>query len=270
MKVLNRSLFGPLICGALVWAAANPSANAASEPKPLKALLIAGGCCHDYAAQKDVLKKGIETRAHVTVDIVYSPDTSTRARFDIYEKADWARGYDIVIHDECSADVKEPAYVQNILASHKKGLPAVNLHCAMHSYRVGTDDWFQFVGIQSTGHGPQRPIEIEFSPTDHPIIKGLASWTTGNEELYNNVKVLPTATSLARGKQTVQTRDGKTVTSDYVVVWVNDYHGSRVFSTTLGHNTTLVSDARYLDLITRGLLWGCGKLNDQYLKPAAK
>jgi hypothetical protein len=28
----------------------------AEEVKPLKALLLTGGCCHDYSAQKDILR----------------------------------------------------------------------------------------------------------------------------------------------------------------------------------------------------------------------
>jgi pimeloyl-ACP methyl ester carboxylesterase/type 1 glutamine amidotransferase len=242
---------------------------AAEAPKPLRALLIAGGCCHDYGKQKDVLKEGLEARAHVQVDIVYSPDTTTRARFDIYEKPDWAKGYDVIIHDDCTSDVKDQAYVQNILNAHKT-VPAVNLHCAMHAYRVGTDDWFKFVGIQSTGHGPQEPIAIQFLDTEHPITKGLTNWTTIREELYNNVKQFDTAKPLARGKQIVKQRDGSTREVDYVVAWVNDYGGTRVFSTTLGHNTATVADDRYLELVTRGLLWAANKEGARYRKYATE
>jgi len=32
--------------------------SAADDPKPLKVLLVTGGCCHDYAKQKDILKPG--------------------------------------------------------------------------------------------------------------------------------------------------------------------------------------------------------------------
>src|SRR6185437_480989 len=80
-------------------------AGADETVRPLKVLLIAGGCCHDYGKQKDVLKEGLESRAHVQVKIVYSEDTSTKARFDIYKDPHWARGYDVVIHDECTSDV---------------------------------------------------------------------------------------------------------------------------------------------------------------------
>ncbi len=232
--------------------------------KPLRILLIAGGCCHDYAKQKDLLKAGLEARENVEVEIVYSPDTTTKARFDIYEKPTWADGYDAVIHDECSADVKERAYVQNILSAHKK-VPAVNLHCAMHCYSTGDDEWFKFIGIQSTGHGPQEPIAIHFTDTEHPVTKTLKDWTTIREELYNNVKVFDTARPLARGKQTVK-RDGTAKDLEYAVVWVNDYGNTRVFNTTLGHNNNTVNDPRYLELVTRGLLWACDKLGPPYLK----
>ncbi len=240
-----------------------------AAPKPLRAMLILGGCCHDYPAQKDILKKGLEARANVVVDVVYSADTSTKARFEMYEKVDWAKGYDVVIHDECSADVKEMPYVQNILSAHKK-VAAVNLHCAMHCYRTGTDDWFKFVGIQSSGHGPQEPIAIHFVDPAHPVTKGASDWTTVNEELYNNIKVFESAHPLARGKQTIKQRDGSTKEVETIVAWGNQYGSTRVFSTTLGHNNATVSDPRYLDMVTRGMLWSCKKLNKSYLKPTGK
>lgn len=242
---------------------AEPKAPAEGEKKPLKALLIAGGCCHDYAKQKDLLKAGIEARAHVKVDVVYSEDKTTKARFSIYEKADWAKGYDVIIHDECTSDVKELPYVNNLLAAHKSGVPAVNLHCAMHSYRIDNSDWFEFVGIQSSRHGPQLPISIVFVDKEHPVTRGLENWTTVKEELYNNIKVMDSAHPLAQG-----TQDVGTPPATAVVTWVNQYGKTRVFSTTLGHNNETVGDPRYLDLVTRGLLWSCDKLNDVYLIPA--
>ena len=237
----------------------------AAEVKPLRALLITGGCCHDYGKQKDILKKGIEERANVVVDQVHSDDTSTKARFEMYEKAGWAKGYDVVIHDECAAEIKDMPYAQNIVDAHKNGVSAVNLHCAMHSYRTGTDLWFEYLGLQSSGHGPQKPIALDFTAASHPITQGMANWTTTNEELYNNVKVFGSAKPLVMGSQD----QGKGKTAGAVVAWTNDYHGTRVFSTTLAHNNSTVADERYLNLVVRGLLWTCDKLNPAYLKPYA-
>lgn len=253
------------ICAAVIGISLKAD-EGATGPKPLRALLVIGGCCHDYAKQKDLLKAGLEARANVTVDILYTPDSGTRYRFPEYENPEWAKGYDVVIHDECTADVKDAAFVENIVAAHRNGVPAVNLHCAMHSYRVGKFNqpvdpgsadalWFDFIGLQSSGHGPQEPIAITFTDTTHPITKGLENWTTIKEELYNNHAVFPTAHPLARGVQ------GK---AEAVVAWTNHYgpKKTRVFSTTIGHNNDTVADGRYLDMIARGLLWSTGKLSD--------
>ena len=247
----------------------NPGRLTAAAPpaKPLRALIVLGGCCHDYTRQMELLKKGLEDRAYVQVEFVFNPDTSTKARYEVYEKPNWAKGYDVIIHDECSADVKELDYVQGILAAHKAGVPAVTLHCAMHSFRTGTEDWFKFLGLQSASHGPQLPIQLKNIATDHPIMKGWTDWTTLNEELYNNLKIFDTATPLIRGKQVVKQNDGTEKDVEYVVAWVNQYGKTRVFNTTVGHNNDTVADARYLDLVTRGLLWSCDKLNNTYLKP---
>lgn len=259
-----RSLL--LLLTALLLVSGSIGAGEASSP--LRALLVIGGCCHDYALQKDILKKGLEKRIHVTVDIAYSADATTKPALPILGDPHYAKGYDVVIHDECAADIADPTLIRAVLAPHQAGVPGVNLHCAMHSYRIGPPEepaaagseralWFEFLGLQSSRHGPQLPIEIEWTNPDHPILQGLTAWTTGKEELYDTIQLLPTAKPLANGRQIVR---GREVNS--VVAWTNLYRGTRVFSTTIGHNTETVSDDRYLDLVARGLLWACGRLGD--------
>lgn len=250
----------------------------AVEVKPLRVLLITGGCCHDYAKQKDILKQELEARANVVVDQIYTdipPGTSaTKPPLPIYGNPDYAKGYDVVIHDECAADINDPAVIKGVLAPHRAGIPGVNLHCAMHCYRIGDPKepatagsdralWFDYLGLQSSGHGAQLPIAIHFTDKTHPVTRGLGDWTTIKEELYNNVQIFPTAIPLARGQQTTKNKEGTARVDDYVVVWVNDYHGTRVFNTTIGHNNATVADPRYLDLVMHGLLWACGKLDDR-------
>jgi type 1 glutamine amidotransferase len=253
----------------------------AIQSNPLKVLLVAGGCCHDYATQIKLLKAGIEQRIHAEVTIVYNPAKGTDTKFEIYEHDDWADGYDVVIHDECSANVTDRPYVDRILAAHKSGVPAVNLHCAMHSYRWGdfrnpvengadNSGWYEMIGVQSCAHGPQSPIDVSYAKTDSPIITGMEDWTTTNEELYNNVRVFAGVTALASGKQRQVPRpnelkknpDAKPVEATAVVVWTNQYgpNQTNIFSTTLGHNNETVGDSRYLDLVVRGLLWSTGNL----------
>jgi type 1 glutamine amidotransferase len=136
----------------------------------------------------------------------------------------------------------------------------------MHCYRSeGWPDkvtpWFEFTGLQTTGHGAQQPIDLTYVDKESPITKGLENWKTIKEELYNNSagKLLETAKPLAGGKQ------GR---SESIVVWTNSYNKKTpVFCTTLGHNNETVADDRYLDLVTRGLLWATGHLTDDG-KPA--
>jgi type 1 glutamine amidotransferase len=241
--------------------------------RPIRALLVIGGCCHDYAKQKDIITKGVSARANVEWTIAYDPDQGTKHLNPVYGSADWAKNFDVIVHDECCSDVKDLDVINRILEPHRQGLPAVVLHCGMHCYRSEgwpkkTTPWFEFTGLATTGHGPQAPIALTFLDNDNPITKGQTNWTTINEELYNNItdKVLETATPLVRGKQKF-----KSSSADCVVAWTNLYRGkTKVFATTLGHNNETVADSRYLDLLTRGLLWSVDKLDEKNFKAVAK
>ena len=229
-------------------------------PRPLKVLLVCGGCCHDYTRQKDLIARGLAERAHIEVTAVQQGGTATNSKIPLYSTDDWYKGYDLVIHDECFSDVKEPPYTARILAPHKAGLPAVVLHCAMHSYRDGTDEWFKFLGVTSRMHGAGYPHEVLNVDPKHPVMAKFGpAWFNPAGELYWIEKVWPTAHPLATSKN-------KEKGNDEVCVWTNQYEKARVFGTTLGHHNETVGAPQYLDLLTRGVLWAAGKLDDGYLK----
>lgn len=281
---MKKAILPLLLAVASLGLALYPGANGqtpAAASKKLRVLLVAGGCCHDYATQTQLLKDGIEARLNAVVDVAFNPDKTTKATFPIYQSDDWAKDFDVVIHDECSADVTDPVYVNRILKAHRDGKPAVNLHCGMHSYRwdnfrepvkLGDSNagWYEMIGLQSTGHGPQSPIDITYTDPAHPITAGLSGWTTINEELYNNIQIFPTAKPVANGRQMQMPKqakgkpkdpNAKAVEANAVVAWTNEYgpNKTRIFSTTIGHNNDTVGDARYLDLVTRAILWVTGQ-----------
>ena len=248
--------------------------RAEDSTKPIRALLVIGGCCHDYAKQKDILTKGISDHANVfganvQWTVSYDPDTGTKHLNPVYESADWAKNFDVIVHDECCSDVKDLKTIDRVLEPHRQGLPAVVLHCGMHCYRSAgfpkLTPWFEFTGLITTGHGPQAPIALTFLDKDSPITKGQVNWTTINEELYNNFAhhLESTAHALVKGKQSFRTRRGaKQSVTETIVAWTNIYKGkTKVFATTLGHNNQTVADPRYLDMVTRGLLWSVDKLD---------
>jgi type 1 glutamine amidotransferase len=178
-------------------------------------------------------------------------------RVSVYEKPDWAKGYDVVVHNECFSGVTDPAFIGNVLAAHQSGTGAVVIHCAMHTFRdLKTDQWREFLGVTSPRHGRQQPLEVKNLKPNDPIMKDFPLvWKTGNEELYFIDKVWPGTEVLAEA-HSVDTN------KDYGVIWKHTYGKGRVFGTTLTHHNHHMSDPAYLDMITRGLLWACDKLED--------
>jgi uncharacterized protein len=128
------------------------------------------------------------------------------------------------------------------------------IHCAMHTYRAAKfDDWREFLGVTTRRHDPQAENPVVREVADHPIMKGFPEkWTTPRDELYIIEKLWPGAKSLAKGTSII---DGK----DYPVVWVNEYHGTRVFGTTFGHSTVMWNDPIFVKLVARGIFWAAGR-----------
>jgi type 1 glutamine amidotransferase len=240
----------------LVFLAAAASVQAAETAKPLRALMVCGGCCHDYANQKQILSQGISSRANVQFTIVHEGNDRTN-RVSIYEKPDWWKGYDVVVHNECFGMVNDNQFIENITAAHQASVPAVMLHCSTHSYRAAsTDAWRATLGLRSMSHDARRDLTIKNVKPGHPIMKGFpAEWLNPKDELYRNEKVWPTVTALG----TAYSVESK---KDHVVVWVNTFEKTRVFATTLGHGNDTMKNDVFLDLVTRGLLWSCDKLAD--------
>lgn len=243
------------VLGAFLPASSTAKADDSTPGKPLRALLITGGCCHDYDAQKVIISQGISARAPVEWTIVHEGGTSHDHKVSVYANPDWAKKYDVVVHNECFSAVSDRDFIKKIVDAHHQGTPAVMIHCAMHTFRdLKSDEWRECLGVTTRRHGPQQPLEVKNLAPDNPIMKGFpAVWTTGNEELYAIEKVWPGAVPLAQA----YALDNK---KDHAVIWTNAYGKGRIFGTTLAHNNTTMRDPVYLDMLTRGLLWACDKL----------
>lgn len=233
----------------------NLPALAAEEAKPLKALLITGGCCHNYALQTMALTNALADLAAVQWTVVKEGGNGTRAEISLYDNPDWARGFDVVIHNECFADTTNTAYIRKITSAHEAGVPAVVIHCAMHTYRAtDIDDWRKFLGVTSRRHDHQAKYPVKPVATEHPILKGFPeSWVTPMDELYIIERLWPEAKAIATS---VSERDGKT----YPVAWVNQFGQARVFGTTFGHSDDTWRDPVFLRYVSQGVLWAAGRL----------
>lgn len=229
--------------------------TSAAEPKPLRALLITGGCCHNYPFQTRQLTNAVARLAPADWTVVMEGGTGTRAEISLYDKPDWAKGYDVVVHNECFADTTNQIYIRKITEAHKAGVPAVVIHCAMHTYRsADIDDWREFLGVTSKRHDHQSKYPVKPVEPAHPILKGVATdWVTAMDELYVVDKLWPKAKALATS---VSERDGKA----HPVAWINQFGAARVFGTTYGHSDDAWRDENFLTLVARGTLWAAGRL----------
>jgi uncharacterized protein len=221
----------------------------AGQPR-INALLVSGGCCHDYPLQGRLLVDAINRSLPVDWTIAVQGGRGTRGSMPVYARPDWPRGFDIVIHNECLADVEDPDYIRRITAGHRNGPPAVVIHCAMHSYRAAAvDDWREFLGVTSRHHTKPFPIPVKVAAKDHPAMKGFREdWVTPVDELYVIDKVWPNTVALATA---VSPEDKK----EYPLAWAGEYAGARVFGTTLGHGNETWGDPAFQDLLTRGMKW---------------
>lgn len=239
----NRAIFFVLLCLFLqmsVWA------------KPIKALLLTGQGYHDYETQKVILSKGLKER--LDIDITIQHDKSAEETKSKLSQPDWHEGYDVVIYNICHAKETDGAFVDSITKVHHEGLPAIAIHCSMHSYHwkiPGKKSWNDMLGVSSPNHGPKSKIKIDCVDCDHPVMKNLPkSWTTPEGELYNIKEIYDSTKVLANG-----TRTEKGDTTPIPCIWVNQYGKAKIFATTLGHHNSTMQTPEYLNLIANAVSW---------------
>ena len=223
--------------------------------KPLRVLLITGGCCHNYPFQAQALKDSVAKLAPAEWKVVNEGGTGTKGQIALYDDPNWSDGFDVIVHNECFADTTDHEYIRKITRAHEAGVPALVIHCAMHTYRAtDIDDWREFLGVTSRRHDHQSHYALKKIEPQHPILKGMPDdWVTPMDELYVIEKLWPNAKALATS---VSEQDKKS----YPVAWINQYGKARVFGTTYGHSDDTFRDPVFLRLVSRGLLWAAGRL----------
>lgn len=222
--------------------------------KRIHALVITGGCCHDYGAETAAL---MQMAPDLPIDWTVQNLGGAAQSFvpELFKNANWYRGYDIVVHNECWTppdDQVSEAYLSNITAATKAGIPAIVIHCAMHTFRSETGDkWRTFLGVRSVRHGPAHPFEVKIVAPAHQAMAGIpAVWMTPVEELYVIDRTYGNTQALATAVDT----DGKV----YPIVWAHDSTGARVWGTTLGHKEAW-GDPIYKQMLTQGFRWALGR-----------
>ena len=237
-------------------AAAQQTAAPSAAVRPIRALYITGGGFHDFVAQEQIVPPGLAARANIVWTIDHSAGKSVDMLIPRHQDTKWADEFDVVVYNMSFSNVVDPQWIERIAHAHRdKGVAAVILHGATHSYRRSTTMAYkEMMGAASMRHDTQREFRIERIAPDNPIVKGLPKeWGPGSDELYNIDKMWPSATPLIQAWSIESEKH-------FPVAWTNTYGKARVFVTSMGHNNRTMSDPVYLDLVARGLLWTVGKL----------
>ena len=234
--------------------------SGAEKPaKSVRALMVTGGCCHDYQNQKKIISEGLSK--HVgdikwTV-LEYGPGRDVKA--DIYRDGHWIDGFDIVVHNECFGGVTDPEFINGIVDAHTKNkVPAIVIHCSMHSYRKATtaDAWRKLLGVTSVRHERSKhPLEVVATDAgkSHPILASMnGKWQTANGELYIIQEVWPKTNVLA----TVHSEETK---KDEPVIWTNEIDGTKVFGISIGHHNETMLDPQWQKIVAAGWKWSLTK-----------
>lgn len=221
----------------------------------IKALLVTGGCCHDYEAQKQIITEG--TNLFAKIDWTIWHHESAEDTKQALSSEGWSDPFDIIVYSICHAHEKDANYINSVANIHKAGKPCAVIHCTLHSYHwdigAGKDsdedkEWNKLLGVVSLNHGPQGPaIEVTTTEVEHPAYQPKQSkWMTPKGELYNIKKVYPSATVLANGNNGHK---------ENPVIWVNRYGDGNVFATSLGHHNETMQSEEFLNLLANGIKW---------------
>ena len=235
-----------------------PQASQANAVRPIRALYVTGGGFHDFAKMETIVPPAIAKRVKVDWTIDHTAGKSTEALIERHRNTDWTKDFDVVLYNMSFSYVVDVEWIERLAHAHRdSGVGAVILHGAVHSYRRSESKaWGELMGAFSMRHDAQRPLTVEPVAKGHPILHGMPEkWQIIPEELYELERVWPNMTPLA---------DAYSVESKkrYPIIWTNTHGKAKVFVTSLGHNTEMMADPLYLDLVTRGLLWTAGRLKD--------
>ena len=250
--------------------------------RPVQALYITNysNVWHDYSAQKTSLLDGVRQFLSIDFNLVgKDPDDA----LDLMKSPDFGAGYDVIIYNMCFADDFDVERINNVISQTRdRGIPAVLLHCAMHSFQQTSSNypehelelkvaewewreknpnvdfpyWWRFTGVDTLSHDWLRSVSAHRVSQEHPITRTLPeTFDLRQDELYRNLRVKEGVTPLLVAHSPESDKE-------HLVAWTHTVGAGKVFATTLGHNHHSVEHSVYHQLVANGIAYVTGRLED--------
>ncbi len=253
-----RANFNWMLAG-LLLATGAPGFGAESEgrdgaDRPSRVLIVTG---EDYAGHRwrettPALQEAVEQDGRMKVDVL--DDLTRLAATDLAPYAS------VVLHFK-NYDPKVPgrAGFDNLKRFVEQGGGLVLVHFACGAFEEFKDEFKPLAGRVWFGarppqgrhqHDPYGEFKVEITDVDHPITRGMESFTTV-DELYTclegerPIMVLAEATSKVDGKV-------------YPMAFVLRFGKGKVFHYALGHNVPALKNEGAAALMRRGTAWTAG------------
>jgi type 1 glutamine amidotransferase len=227
--------------------------------KPVSVLIITGDHGHNWKETTPFLKE-LLTKAGHKVEVTETPRMdligAKLAKFDVllFNYRNTPKGA-MENPDSVWNDDNKRAFAEAIESG--KGL--VVYHHASSAF-TGTTEWDkEFEKLSAGGwrkqgfHGKMHEFTVK-SQKDHPITRGIKSFSHGRDELYQN-------SMITEGSQVLVTaysdpaKDEKNTGKDEPMVWVNKYGKGRVCQNALGHDVEAMQSAGFKTLLVRCVEW---------------
>ncbi|HEY0548763.1 MAG TPA: ThuA domain-containing protein [Verrucomicrobiae bacterium] len=134
----------------------------------------------------------------------------------------------------------------------ESGKPVIGLRTASHAFQTWLVFDKQVLGGNYQNHyGNDATPKITHGPQakEHPILRGVPETFSSAGSLYRNTPLQTNTTVLLTGAIPDHTEP---------VAWTHDYHGARIFYTSLGHETDFEDEA-FRRLLANAVHWALNR-----------
>ena len=234
------------------------------KPGTVKVLILTGRNNHDWRASTPYLRKLLVDTGRFDARVVEEPEGITEETL---------APYDVIVVDYGGprwGGITEKA-VESFVGS---GRGMVAVHGASYSFSglevladghastgIREAPWPAYglmVGGRWSGvppkqfHGQRHSFQVKIVRNDHPVVRGMPPAFTATDELYHQMKFLPSTLILATAYD--DPKFGGTGEAEPMLC-ANQYREGRVFYTALGHDLAAMNESGFINTFVRGTEW---------------